>query len=178
MPVIGSKAYFQYKHLLEANPRYMPPKQKPGHSRQDYQTPPEFLRALKHRLRIEHFTCDLAASRSNTVAELYYTEADNALLYPWRFQGWCFCNPPYADIEPWVRHAWEEAEAGHIAMLVPASTGANWWRDWVHDKAHVLLLNGRLTFVGETTSYPKDSALLLYTPYIKGGYEVWDWRAR
>ncbi len=38
------------------------PKQKPGRSKQDYGTPPEFLDAVKARFRIEAFDCDLAAS--------------------------------------------------------------------------------------------------------------------
>jgi hypothetical protein len=60
---------------------------------------------------------------------------------------------------------------------VTAGVGSNWWRDHVHDKARVLLLNGRITFVGETHGYPKDCCLLLYGPSVEPGYEVWSWPA-
>lgn len=86
-------------------------------------------------------------------------------------------NPPYANIEPWVQKCAEESKRGaHIACLVPASVGANWWRDWVVNDSYQLFLNGRLKFVGCTDYYPKDCALLLYTPFIRSGSAIWNWR--
>jgi phage N-6-adenine-methyltransferase len=157
------------------------PAQRPSRSRQDYRTPAEFLDAVRHRLRINHFACDLAAADDNAVAEKYYTEAMDALdpSNGWKVErgGWNWCNPPYADLAPWVQKAHEYSinTFTQTAMLVPASVGANWWRDWVHDKAHVLFLNGRISFDG-IAPYPKDCALLLYTPHTRGGYEIWNWR--
>lgn len=158
----------------------MAPQQRPGRSRQDYQTPPGFLAALKRRLGIGQFDIDLAASAENAVFTNYYDEAMDSLAdhNPWKVTtgGWAFCNPPYGDIHPWVEKACYESYAGgQIAMLLPASVGSNWWYAWVHDCAHVLFLNGRLTFVGADGPYPKDCVVLLYTPYIRGGYEVWSW---
>lgn len=159
----------------------MAPKQKPGKSKQDYQTPPEFLAAVRHLLGIDDFCIDLAASADNAVCGAYITEEQNA-LDPERYwsttaAGWAWLNPPYANISHWVEKAWTESRRGtQLAMLLPASVGANWWRDHVDGKAYVLMLNGRLTFVGETTPYPKDCALLLYAPFLRGGGYVWDWR--
>lgn len=160
----------------------MAPKQKPGKSRQDYGTPPAFLEALKRRLCIEEFSIDLAASEGNAVAHNYYTEATDALSPDiiWNpYDGWAFCNPPYSHITPWVEKASEEFvnRGAKVAMLVPAAVGANWWYNYVDGIASVLFLNGRLTFVGETAPYPKDCAILLYQPYVRGGsYECWNWR--
>lgn len=158
------------------------PRQRPGKSTQDVQTPPEFLRAVRHRLGIQRFSFDVAASWGNQVADRFYTAGDDALASSksWRGEGhgWAWCNPPYADIAPWVRKAYEESRRGaRIAMLIPAGVGANWWREWVHGKAYALLLNGRLTFVGHKTPYPKDCALLLYGPDVAPGYDVWTWVA-
>ena len=149
-----------------------------GGSRQDYGTPPEFLDAVKKRLDIDHFEWDLAASEENTVGNHFYSEKDNSLVQDWSAcWGWLWLNPPFSNITSWVKKASEESLKGAaIAMLVPASVGSNWWRDHVHNQAHVLFLNGRLTFVGEKDPYPKDCSLLLYTKYSIGGYEVWDWR--
>lgn len=84
---------------------------------------------------------------------------------------------PYAHIAPWVGRAWSESRKGaHVLMLLPAGVGSNWWRDFVHEKARVLLLNGRLTFGGETAPYPKDLVLLEYGPKVYPGYTVWNWR--
>lgn len=153
------------------------PKQKPGRSRQDYGTPPELLYALKKRLHIHEFSIDLAASPENAVASQYYTEADDALVQDWVFNGWAWLNPPFGDIEPWVAKAANEAEKGaNIVMLVPASVGSNWWSAYVEHYSYQLFLNPRLTFVGETTPYPKDCALLLYTPLGLTGNECWRWK--
>lgn len=165
------------------------PKQKPGLSKQDYGTPPEFLTSLKTLLKIENFELDLAANKDNTVCEHYYCEEYDSLKRQgdWSFPEWVFLNPPYSNIAPWVEKAYSESlvkdDAGHrarIAVLVPASVGSNWWRDWVHMKSTVLFLNGRLIFAGEEAPYPKDSALLLYdekdTHSIHAWYEIWGWK--
>jgi phage N-6-adenine-methyltransferase len=164
------------------------PIQKPGHSKQDYTTPKEFLEAVKKRLHISEFAIDLAASAENTVAEVFYTEEDDSLRpeLKWDWGGWAWLNPPFAHIEPWVKKAMIEAHLGaHIAMLVPASVGANWWGNFVEPHAYQVFLNGRLCFIpdwkeqgfGSPPLYPKDCALLLYTPWGFLGHEVWNWRA-
>jgi phage N-6-adenine-methyltransferase len=160
------------------------PAQRPGRSEQVVATPPEFLQAVKKRLQIDQFDWDLAADEANSVVpsnfgKRHYDENDDALIQPWkRGSGWNWCNPPYGDIEPWVQKAWIEASNGaQTVMLVPASTGSNWWRDHVSARAYISHLNGRLTFVGHKSPYPKDLALLLYTPWGFWGTETWNWRA-
>jgi phage N-6-adenine-methyltransferase len=155
----------------------MPP-QKPGRSKQDYGTPPKFLQAVMNRLGITDFTWDLAASDENTVTENgWFTEADNALTQEWpRLPGWLWLNPPFADIYPWAQKAYESSLLGcRVAMLVPLSI-AEWWTDYVDNKAYVLMLHGRITFVGEDKPYPKDCALVLYGPEGYKGYEAWSWK--
>lgn len=157
------------------------PSQRPGKSEQVVLTPREFLVAVEHRLGISKFDFDLAASEDNKVTLeplAYYDEEMDALIQPWTVgTGWNWCNPPYAKIGPWVEKAWDEMLLGaKTAMLVPASVGSNWWRGDVDGIAHVLFLNGRLTFVGHTSPYPKDLALLLYSRAVRGGYECWNWR--
>lgn len=163
------------------------PAQKPGRSRQDYATPPELLTALKRRLGIEDFTIDLAATEVNAVAPVWVSGADDALQeWNWHNPGWSWLNPPFAHIAPWVEKAWASSiptyglglpiSAASIAMLVPASVGSNWWATWVDGKAHILFLRPRLTFVGARDPYPKDCAILLYTPQQTAGYECWNWK--
>ena len=165
----------------------MMPEQKPGRSKQDYGTPPEFLAAVKKRLFIKDFIVDVAASEENTVCPWrYYDEIDNGLNQSWAVykspysvipNGWAWCNPPYSDIQPWLSKAiYESKQGANTAVLIPASVGANWWREYVEPFAYQVFLNGRLTFVGETKPYPKDCALLLYTPFGFRGNEVWNWK--
>ncbi len=153
------------------------PVQKPGLSKQDYSTPPEFIAAVKSRLGISDFKWDLAASHLNSKAGAfnYYYEQEDSLIQNWggglRGPWWCWLNPPFANIAPWAKKC---SESGiKIAFLVPAAVGSNWFRDYVDGKALVLLLNGRLSFDG-VGPYPKDCLLALYG--AEPGYEVWDWR--
>jgi len=161
-----------------------PPKQKPGRSKQDYVTPRVFWETVKGGLGIKRFAFDLAASADNTVARYFFHEGDDALSQDWgRFKdkGWCWLNPPYAHIEPWVRKCWEETQKGcKIAVLLPAAVGSNWFRDWVHGKATlVCFLNGRLAFIPDKPHelYPKDNILALFDGLVETTrYAVWDWR--
>jgi phage N-6-adenine-methyltransferase len=156
----------------------MAPKQKPGRSKQDYRTPPEFLAAVKRKFCIEKFDWDLAADARNSVAGACFFDAGHDALASdsaWPAHGgWNWLNPPYAHIAPWVRRAWFTwgERGGRTLVLVPAGVGSNWWRDWVHRKAHVYLLNGRLSFDGKAP-YPKDCVLLAYG--LPLGYDVWTW---
>jgi len=158
------------------------PKQKPGRSKQDYQTPGNFLTAVKTRFGIDAFQWDFAADQTNTVSPYGYWNAhDNSLSKPsaeWirKIQGgWGWLNPPYADIGPWAeRCLMAGARGGRICFLVPAGIGSNWYRDFVDGHAHVLALNGRLSFDGKAP-YPKDCILAVYGLGVRGGFEVWDW---
>jgi len=157
------------------------PDQKPGKSRQNYGTPSNFLLATLGLLGASDFAWDLAADEFNTVtANGWFDEKTNSLVQDWAAKsakrGWLWLNPPFTDIYPWARKAYEESLRGaNVAMLVPLST-AEWWQDWVDNKAFVLLLAGRLTFVGETAAYPKDCALILYTRPQLTGYKLWKWK--
>lgn len=153
------------------------PRQRPGKSKQDYCTPPDVLRSVRRKLGIEQFDIDLAAS-NDLVCPRFYNEEQNSLIQHWRVgTGWNWLNPPYANIEPWVQKAWQESFLGaKTAVLVPASVGSNWWGTYVHNNAHVLLMNGRVKFVGAKDLYPKDTVVLLYSKACRGGYEFWNWR--
>lgn len=156
------------------------PVQKPGKSEQVVCTPPNFIEAVKEFLHIEQFDCDLAADKDNTVAPKFYDEEMDSLKQTWKCgTGWNWCNPPYANIGPWVAKAYRElvSNDARTVMLVPASVGSNWWADCVHEKAEVVFLNGRITFVGHENPYPKDLALLYYANWqFKGGYSIRPWK--
>jgi phage N-6-adenine-methyltransferase len=157
------------------------PAQRRGLSKQDVGTPDDFLAAAKRKLGIFAFGLDIAASARNAVAKRYYTKAQDCFKQPsWKSPGkqWSFLNPEFDSIAPYAERCLRERDdnGARIALLVPASVGANWWSDYVHRKALVLLLNGRITFVGQRDPYPKDCALILYSPDLVSGYDVWRWK--
>jgi phage N-6-adenine-methyltransferase len=166
--------------LAKARPNRKMPEQKPGRSKQDYETPDDFLNAIKRRWSFDEFYWDLAANEANAKAPNYFSLRQDSLAQDWaNIRGKAWLNPPYANIEPWARKCaqtidqLEELQL-EIFLLVPAGVGANWFARWVHGKAAVFFLNGRLKFVGETQYYPKDSLLCLFG--VLPGYAVWRWR--
>lgn len=146
-----------------------------GKSRQDYATPPEFIAAVERRFGPISF--DLAAEAHNAKAPQYFCLRDNALVQPWHpIGGLLWLNPPFKDITPWAAKCREEAAQGaRIAFLVPAAVGSNWFRDYVHERARVYFLNGRISFDGKN-GYPKDCLLALFSE--RPGFEIWSWRKR
>lgn len=162
------------------------PRQKLGRSKQDYGTPETFVAVVCELLEIDRFTIDLAATAENQIKRSrgYYDEQIDSLQQRWRTrpEEWNWLNPPFANIDLWVRKAWQEWKhhAARTAVLIPASVGSNWWAEWVNRRAYVLFLSPRLTFVGATDSYPKDCALVLYgwTDYghDHSHYDCWRWK--
>lgn len=150
------------------------PQQRPGESEQVVGTPPEFLIAVEHRFGPIAF--DLAATPQNAVARSFFTEERNSLVQNWsRIHGNLWLNPPFENIDPWAEKcARERFAARWTLLLVPASIGANWWRDHVLNKGMVFGIP-RLTFVGHTQTYPKDLACIAYGFGVSGN-DWWDWR--
>jgi phage N-6-adenine-methyltransferase len=151
-----------------------------GSSKQDYSTPRIFLDAVERRFGKLDF--DLAATKENRVVEAYLgpdraaPQHRDSLAFDWNtLNGNLWLNPPFDRIAPWAAKCSGTTKAGkrRIFFLVPAAAGSNWWRDFVHEKARVLFLNGRLSFDGKAP-YPKDTALCIYGE--TSDYECWSWR--
>ena len=60
-----------------------------------------------------------------------------------------------------------------ILMLVPNGMGSDWFRDHVHRAAATVVINGRITFRGETAGYPKDHLLILWGWGFAGAVDLW-----
>lgn len=151
------------------------PAQKPGKSRQDYETPDDLLSAVR-----AHFgppSWDLAASAANAKAPDFIDEARDSLTVDWyKLGGLLWLNPPFGSITAWAAKCRLESRKGaRVLLLTPASVGSNWYRDHVHGEADVLFLNPRVTFVGETTPYPKDCMISAFGFGVVG-CSVWGWR--
>jgi phage N-6-adenine-methyltransferase len=152
------------------------PRQKPGKSRQDYATPPEFIAAVVERFG--PLAWDLAADAKNHKAPSYYTAERDSLAQDWTcLRGTLWLNPPFGDIAPWARKCRASMPffpvGTRIVMLTPASIGSCWFAEHVHGHALVMGISPRLSFDGKN-SYPKDLALMVYgqTP----GFDVWRWK--
>lgn len=140
-------------------------------------TPQEFIDAVEVRFGMLNW--DLACSPGNCKGASggWYSEQFDALQESWTDRGLCWLNPPFNSIAKWARKADEEAAHGaRIIMLTPASISTNWFRDHVHNKAHVIPVQ-RMRFDGHNQDFPKDLMLSIYWGGISGFGERWDWKA-
>jgi hypothetical protein len=157
------------------------PKQKPGQSRQDYGTPPEFIDAVVRLFG--PLDWDLAANSAaagpdaNHKAPLWYGVEQDSLAQDWTsLRGNLWLNPPFKRIAPWAAKCLASAGPGRrILMLTPASVGSNWFVDHILHRMLVLALNPRMTFVGERDPYPKDLMLTVFDGSGVGEFDVWRW---
>jgi len=164
----------------------MAPRQKPHRSKQDYQTPPELLSAIRRDFSVQQWAIDLAADASNTVCPSWLgpgsPDGENALEKDWGgplmnlYPGAdVWLNPPFSHIDPWAEKCATTIRVGRIFLLVPASVGSNWYQAHVHGRAHVVAISPRVTFVGCKDPYPKDLVIAVFGP-VRGGFSTWRWK--
>lgn len=126
-----------------------------------------------------HFTLDAAADAANAKCARYFDVAADGLEASWKGER-VWCNPPYSDLDAWVRKAWLAAPlCPVIVMLVPANrTEQPWWQRWVEpdrDRPGSALrsefLPGRMRFTapGQHTAPPNSRppfgcCLLIWSP--------------
>ncbi len=160
------------------------PKQKPNRSVQVVGTPKDFFNALRNKFG--RFVVDLAASKHNTKCKTWITVKQNTFTIDWsQYKGNLYLNPPFGKIPKFVKYCVRMAKKGaHIFMLVPASVGANWYRDYVWPNAYVWFLNGRIKFDGHAQGYPKDCMIVEFggekgykQHQVKNGdHAIWNWK--
>jgi DNA N-6-adenine-methyltransferase (Dam) len=163
-------------------------------SKQDYATPTEFLDAVETRWGKLHL--DLAAHSQNVKLPRWYGpggEKENTLAIDldWPLDLRCWLNPEFNNIEPYVAkccltqrrrrlarfdvNGMDASETlGAIFLLVPASIGSNWFRDYVNGVAAIYALNPRIQFDGSEDPFMRDCILAVYGHLP--GFDVWRWK--
>ena len=84
----------------------------------DRETDPRAFEDLEDRFG--PFTLDVAANHYNAKCPRYFTIEDDGLAQSWAGER-VWCNPPFSNIEPWVRKAWASMET-HNWIDVPDGT--------------------------------------------------------
>jgi phage N-6-adenine-methyltransferase len=132
---------------------------------EEWPTPRRFFARLDRQY---HFTLDPCATPDNAVCALYFTKEQDGLAQDWGSHR-VFCNPPYGkQIGRWVRKCFEASQAGaRVVLFVPARTDTRWFHDWVHGKAKVTFVRGRVRFGNADTCAPFPSMLAIYSPPTK-----------
>lgn len=134
-------------------------------SDQDYRTP----KWLFARLNAEfNFQLDAACSIENRLAPFGMTQepGGNGLVDPWLAVGSVWLNPPFRNIEPWVRVAIKNARWRTVVMLLPADPSTGWWNLVAQHATQIRFVSRRLTFTdatGRAVRAPSPSAILVFS---------------
>ncbi len=153
----------------------MRPAQRPGASKQDYGTPPEFLRAVEARFGA--ITHDLAARADNRVAPGFFGPEQDSIVQDWTaLTGTLWLNPPFGRVAPWAAKCQRSKGPNRrIVMLTPAAVGTEWFAESVYGHARVYALRPRITFVGTRDPYPSDLMLSVYCTELPPALCLWRW---
>ena len=66
----------------------------------------------------------------------------------WPGDGLVWCNPPYSDVEPWLRRCTNASVSRDVVLLIPMRPETRAWQQWVWgSNAVVVVHTGRLSFV-------------------------------
>jgi site-specific DNA-methyltransferase (adenine-specific) len=105
-----------------------------------WQTPPDLYNKLNTEFGFSSFDpCPLNRTDS-TGNEI------NGLKQEWVSP--CFVNPPYSNIEPWVKKAREQQLKGITSVfLIPSRTSTGYFHEYVLPYAEIRFLRGRVSFL-------------------------------
>lgn len=154
-------------------------------SKQDLETPWEFIRAVENKFG--KLVVDLACTRENCKASVgvYYPEYDSlSPMMHWsnwavtqsRIGGRAWLNPPFDPIRPWVEKCAVESQKGaEILLLSQASIDSSWFWDYVQPFATVYAID-RIKFVGQDHVYPKPLMLSHYCINPSRELQRWRWK--
>ena len=108
------------------------------------------------------FTLDVCASEENHKCATWYSKEIDGLSRDWGGEV-AWMNPPYGrEIKAWVKKAYESNTL--VVGLLPARTDTAWFWDYVHGKAEIRFIRGRIKFGGQKNSAPFPSMIVIWRP--------------
>ena len=122
----------------------------------EWETPQGLYNWLDRRFK---FNLDPCASSNNAKCSQYFTKEDNALKLNWKTYGSSiFVNPPYSNIQKWIKKSYEEGRKGsNVVMLIPCRPDTIYWHKYIFPFAsEIIFIRGRLKFndYNNTATFP------------------------
>ncbi len=109
------------------------------------------------------FTLDPCSDGTNAKCKRFYSYLDNGLLKDWGTES-VFMNPPYSEVDEWMRKAYGSAQEGAtVVCLIPSRTDTQWWHEYAM-KGEIRFIKGRLKFGDAENSAPFPSAIIVFRP--------------
>lgn len=123
----------------------------------EWETPQELFDGLNRRY---NFTLDPCATAENAKCPMFFDREVDGLSQSWAGHR-VFCNPPYGrEIAAWVEKCYVESMFAIVVGLLPARTDTKWFHNFIHGRAQVEFIRGRLKFGGAKNSAPFPSMIV------------------
>jgi len=112
----------------------------------EWETPQWLFDALDHEFA---FTIDGAATKESAKCAKYATAQDTSNMDADWTDERVFCNPPYSDIETFVRRALQTSapRASIAVLLLPVRTDSDWFRMLIEQEVELRWFRKRISFL-------------------------------
>ena len=128
-----------------------------GRGNDNFQTPQHIFNQLH---RIFCFNLDVACTWENCKCAygLCIDKGTDGLKQGWE-QARCFCNPPFSNKADWIKKADYEVQNNDCpicVMILPSlCMDTKVWHEYIENKYHYEVLQGRISFIDPETQKPK-----------------------
>jgi hypothetical protein len=160
--------------------------------RQDWETPPDFLKRLLAFNQREAFDLDPCCTRKNVPAKFHYTRKEDGMRSSWAVvpETLAFMNHEYRESSKWIAKAVYEVQANRVRVwgLFPARLDTLYWHDYVFNHTgFVFFLRRRLQFwvdgqpyapLSKTTGKPQQNDAPMPCALVYWGHDYQDVMAR
>lgn len=75
-----------------------------------------------------------------------------------------FVNPPYSEIEKWVKKAFYEGHKDNttVVLLIPSRTDTKYFHNYIYGRSEIRFIKGRLKFGDSKNSAPFPSMIVIF----------------
>ena len=114
-------------------------------NKQELETPRELYDQACEMFKVKPVV-DVAATRENTKCEIYFAKQEDGLAQEWIHDS--FLNPPYNNVKPWVKKAYEQNIKHNISVLalLPVKTDTSWFHDYILGKSRIYFIRRRVRY--------------------------------
>jgi len=131
-------------------------------------TPTQFVRRLHSAIGGLFDLDPCSGAEPNPIATTRFTAEDNGLAQDWTGYDTVYVNPPYSNLEDWMKKVNREANRSEddapslIMTLLPGNTSTQWFHRYAARGDYLTLIEGRLTFHGTKKNAPFASILTVF----------------
>ncbi|MFA9517023.1 DNA N-6-adenine-methyltransferase [Halopenitus sp. H-Gu1] len=131
-------------------------------------TPTQFIRRLHSAIGGLFDLDPCSGAEPIPIAKTRFDIEDNGLAQDWTGYDSIYVNPPYSDLETWMKKVTREASRDDadapslIMCLLPGNTSTQWFHQYAANGDYLTLIEGRLTFHGTKKNAPFASILTVF----------------